>query len=408
MKYLRFLKQGLWLGLLGTISIAEPVLIQDSCVSRSQEYLHTVSQSELLERSYDDVVAYSSMDYDFLSFNKVYYNPSREDSVRVTESEIFRDFCPNNFLKGLFLAFSDHRNVELSPDMIWLLICQGVSNHLNQHTDFAATLNMTDLDRNRIEIRNDTIVMEQNDPAWQDILNQFTDTLSSFVDSTHISLLTPTFSTTTSVHTTAYQITLMNSVQSFNDYYVTTLCGIPEIRITGTVDDWQWIYDNVDQFSSYGLEEWIETIKPHLEQFVLSFSLEPDLEFWRSIFREKSGSGTPLRVTGWVKDFFPYTLNNRDEFEPNPYLGILDASREDLLITGEDGRDYYDAEEYHNWKTRGLRISQFPNGVVKTPFTWKYYRRNYRMYLSAGFVGASYDIETDYIIPRIGWIVYER
>ena len=32
-------------------------------------------------------------------------------------------------------AFMDHRPLCLSPEMIWLMICQGVANHINAHAE---------------------------------------------------------------------------------------------------------------------------------------------------------------------------------------------------------------------------------------------------------------------------------
>src|SRR5262249_40929519 len=38
-------------------------------------------------------------------------------------------------IAALHRAFSDHRPVSLSPDMIWLLIAQAVANHINAHAE---------------------------------------------------------------------------------------------------------------------------------------------------------------------------------------------------------------------------------------------------------------------------------
>jgi hypothetical protein len=33
------------------------------------------------------------------------------------------------------LAYAGHRPVALSPDMIWLMICQGVAHHINANAE---------------------------------------------------------------------------------------------------------------------------------------------------------------------------------------------------------------------------------------------------------------------------------
>src|ERR1035438_4269912 len=41
----------------------------------------------------------------------------------------------NGFLQAIQYSFNDHRPIVISPDMIWLLICQGFSIHLNKNFD---------------------------------------------------------------------------------------------------------------------------------------------------------------------------------------------------------------------------------------------------------------------------------
>src|ERR1035437_6900747 len=39
------------------------------------------------------------------------------------------------FVATLYIAYADHRPISISPDMIWLLICQGFSNHVNSNIE---------------------------------------------------------------------------------------------------------------------------------------------------------------------------------------------------------------------------------------------------------------------------------
>ena len=48
----------------------------------------------------------------------------------------------------------------------------------------------------------------------------------------------PAFSTTDPICAAAYTGTLMRALQNFFDYEVTTFCGIPEVTLLGTVEDW--------------------------------------------------------------------------------------------------------------------------------------------------------------------------
>src|SRR4029078_12923454 len=45
--------------------------------------------------------------------------------------KLVEEVCFHPVIAALDLAFSDHRPLVLSPDMIWLLIAQGFANHVN-------------------------------------------------------------------------------------------------------------------------------------------------------------------------------------------------------------------------------------------------------------------------------------
>jgi hypothetical protein len=383
------------------------IIIENSCLrSRNiTDYLQTISQKDFLDNNYESPMAYSASERPFLSFQYVDYRPGQEDSIRVMDNKIGESWN-NDFMKSLFLSFSRHHNFEITPDMIWLIICQGVANHINSNEDIAQQLNTTGLDKNIINVRNDTISYGVNDSAWRDVTEQFTEALTTTVDTNHIQLMTPTFSTTEAVHHVAFQITLINSVQSFNEYHLYTKCGIPKLRIQGTRDDWLWIYKQVDSFAEYGLNEWISIIKPHLEQFVSIYDESPDNEFWNSIFKIHSYSGEPLRITGWIKDFFPYRISESNTLESNPFLGNNEYEDVDADVLINKNGDTIKLRVL-NPPVRGLKATEFPRGVLDAPFIWHYGFKEYTMKLNAGFIGATYDRENDFIIPEIGWTVQE-
>ncbi len=57
------------------------------------------------------------------------FNPHIEASSHQNEELV--DFGSHAFLNALHRAYAEHRPFVLSPDMIWLLIAQGFSQHVN-------------------------------------------------------------------------------------------------------------------------------------------------------------------------------------------------------------------------------------------------------------------------------------
>ena len=79
-------------------------------------------------------------------------------------------------------------------------------------------------------------------------------------------------------------------------------CGIPEITLEGTVEDWKVLREKALSLGDYGLQWWVEALEPVLDQFVAAASGSIDREFWCRIW--------PIPyVTGWILTLFPYGRN---------------------------------------------------------------------------------------------------
>ena len=87
------------------------------------------------------------------------------------------------------------------------------------------------------------------------------------------------------------------------------VCGIPQITLTGSVDDWQRMRERMEIFESFGMDWWVQRLRPILDQFVLAAAGEPDREFWQGMYKfrpRRFGPYDASMVTGWVVDLFPY------------------------------------------------------------------------------------------------------
>ena len=62
----------------------------------------------------------------------------------------------------------------------------------------------------------------------------------------------------------------MGAMKHYFNYSMRGGCGIPQITLEGSIDDWQEIRRRVEKFQEYGLEEWAIVLEPILDQFVLA------------------------------------------------------------------------------------------------------------------------------------------
>jgi hypothetical protein len=216
-----------------------------------------------------------------------------------------RTECTNPLVAAIHLAFSRHLPLTLSPDAIWLTIVQGFSHQVNQFPEqlrgrLVSHQGQRDLVENIGKFSAEELaaavsgfsrqIREATDPAIHDAL---------ICD----------FTTTTDEVRTASEVTIMDTYSHYFRYTIgMCICGIPQITLTGSVEDWQRMRERVEIFETFGLDWWVKRLRPILRQFVLAAAGEPNREFWQGMykFRPPKGPYDASMVTGWVVDLFPY------------------------------------------------------------------------------------------------------
>ncbi len=217
-------------------------------------------------------------------------------------------------------AFMDHRPLCLSPDIIWLMICQGVANHINANSEELRSRFVRHEGKIQISIRRDDFVKGSPENPWAEAIEEFTNKVGEHLGSA-FDLFQPSFTTTGPVERAAAAIVLLDAMRSYFDYDMDTLCGIPSVILEGTPEDWQTLADRAEQFGSLDLEWWLDPLRGILQQFVAASQGVVDRPFWQSFYKYHDESGGPM-ITGWMSALFPYLTHSQSglAIHRNPYL----------------------------------------------------------------------------------------
>jgi hypothetical protein len=297
------------------------------------------------------------------------------------------------------VAFTDHRPLRLSPDAVWLMICQAVANHVNAHAEELRPRFVRHQGKVQIEVRRDDFVKGSPENPWPEFFSELSARVRDHVGPA-LDLFLPAFSTTGPAERAAAEVVLLDAMQSYFWYVAVTICGIPAITLEGTTEDWEALAERAEGFADFGLERWITTLRPILRQFVRASQGDVDVPFWRSLYKLNNQSGGPY-ITGWITAFFPY-LKDCTGQASDPVEGFFGGGNswiEKLLYPGEENRLVF---------APGLpTIGRFPGGLSKAPFRWQYLGRSFDMEFLGGFVGVGQDEETLALRPEIGWAVRE-
>ena len=121
---------------------------------------------------------------------------------------------------------------------------------------------------------------------WRGVFSEFNDKIADFIGKDNQAKLVQKFTTTNPDNFAVQNITLMCAMKKYFEYMVMTLCGIPEIKLLGTVEDWQLLDEKVSELAEWdaknkiGLEGWLKDLQGISKQFLSAAQGKPEIKFW--------------------------------------------------------------------------------------------------------------------------------
>jgi hypothetical protein len=290
----------------------------------------------------------------------------------------------HSFVETLHLSYSHHVPLILTPDTVWLTIAQGFANHVNVNAEKLRKRFVNHEGKKMILIDEPGFVKGSPDNNWQGTFGKFSDKLAEYIGKKR-DLVVSNFSTTGLIEKAASEIVLMDSMKSYFKYACRTLCGIPTITLTGTVEDWQNIRNRAENFAEFDLDWWVKPLVQTLDHFVSAVEGKPDVKFWDELYKTGGGSGGPY-ISGWVNTLIPYTEDYKGNLTKNRYTEKWNEGR---------------------GMGSGPTMDAFPNSLAKVPFKWEIDGRTHDMEFLGGLVG-THQYDNLSIEPTVGWAIRDQ
>ena len=287
-----------------------------------EEEFELLSGSEKEYRLYDE--------WFFLNQNKIYKSEIDVKILGISAdtSPILRPISKHGFADALEYAYCEHKPLVISPDMMWLLICQGLADHIRVNAEALRNKFVTHQGKKELEVK--VMSIENDVTQWAYIISEFKNHIADNIHSDIVELMSPRFSTTTFDTELAFQITLMHALNTYFDYVLMGICGIPYILLEGTPDDWALIEQRLPRLEQYDLKWWTDALKPILKEFTRAAQGKINPKFWKNIYYRPmpdTGCVPTGRLSdwkkqsphGWLKNLFPYV--GTDVLKRNPTIG---------------------------------------------------------------------------------------
>jgi len=301
----------------------------------------------------------------------------------------------NGFLVACVTAFAQHLPLGLSPDHIWTLITYAFAKHVDKHAEELRSNFVAHEGKKELEVETPPSfkMSQMNNPdsgattkEWETfVFPEFSKQIKEHIGEDTHSLLTEDFTTSTTASTASSEIVLMSAMKNYFSYLMTTRCGIPNITLLGTEEDWISLRNRTEALGKLMKEDfasyWMPLVLPILDEFVASYRGNVNHGFWQSMVKLRNNgmsSGRREFISGWMQIFFPYLASGN-------------------LNTGLQSwqKMYFD----------GPNPKEFPKIVSSAPVDWNYWGTEFKMDFNAGITAVTQNSSDGMLFPEIGWYV---
>jgi hypothetical protein len=315
------------------------------------------------------------------------------DSTRQVVPRI--DFHP--LIAAAAVAFQKHYPLVLSPDIIWVTVLQGVSQHVQNHAERLRSRLVRHEGKLELVVDLGFDALPRDNAQMLMAAQAFCREIGLHLQSGKQALFEAQFTTTTEVEQIAANIVLMEALQPYFDYLFSIICGIPSVILEGTVADWELLEKKVRVLDDSDLELswWTGQLLPLCRHFSRAAAGDVDVDHWKNLCKVVEWYGVD-DLNGWLLKFIPYVRYRQSEqpIHRNPVLDLKPGKKPRL----SSGREI-----------TGCTSDMLPTGVSAVPVTLldKSSGRRTLVRFVGGFTGLEQAHEDLGLRPFLGWAISE-
>ena len=285
----------------------------------------------------------------------------------------------NGFVSSIFTAYSSHWNLVLRPDDVWIAITSNFAKYMEKEGEALRSKFVNFEGKKELKVYGNGNIYSAN---YDQLISDMAVEIEKNTVTAVRSWLEPNFSTTTPNDRTVGRVVLMSAMKKFFDYKMCLMCGIPNVTLEGTLEDWKDIRARTEKLKEYGLEDLGLILIDILDQFIQSYQGNVDKDFWARICHREGGGSGPSYICGWVNAFIAFDLDGN--YIINDYAKIK--------ATHEYGK---------------IETDDVPVGAVEVPVTIDDNGKEYKTIFYGGFLMSGFDASKSEIRPQLDWVMID-
>jgi hypothetical protein len=285
-----------------------------------------------------------------------------QNVVKSNNGRVLKSTCPDNavspafgngFVSAAFRAYSSHLHLVIKPDDIWIAITTAFAQYVDFNAEKMRSLFVSHEGKEDLEVVTGGNIHTVN---YDDIIDQISVLIGKKTKDDIKSWVEPNFSTTGPKERFVGKVVLMGAMKNYFTYKICIECGLKDVTLEGTLEDWKEIRSRIEKFSDFAIindnvfQRWYNMLVPILDEFIASYSGSPNTDFWNRICTKTGGGSGPSYLEGWILAFIPFNRTNGkwqlNDKVVNGSYGQIDTSKipasavEVPVLINDNGRKY--------------------------------------------------------------------
>lgn len=180
---------------------------------------------------------------DYVSQSRVTTKNKGKVLFSTEHSDTDKPALGNGFVGGAFKAYSNHYNLVFSPDTVWVAITTAFSIYIDKNAEELRDHFVNHKGKKKLNVYGDGSIKTAN---YDYIVSEFSKKIEENTKPNISQWLTANFSTTDQQAKLVSQIVMMGALKNYFEYKSWLTCGLPQVTLEGTIEDWQNIRQRIE------------------------------------------------------------------------------------------------------------------------------------------------------------------
>lgn len=236
------------------------------------------------------------------------------ESAEYASARVYQKLYPatHGMFEACHRAWAHHASLVLSPDDVWLSIQAVFAAYMRVNAEALRSTFVSHDGSKELVIH-----MDDAPNDWKLFISRVVGRVTESSKVNMAATFVPPFSSSTALDTAMKSLAVMDHMQSYFSYTFSTMCGVRNVGLRGTLEDWTMLRAYVDGLRAFAVPpeadmyftdptrsfaSWLDDVTNIVDNLIATFQNKPDVAWWNAMIGERRthGSGASTYIKGWI------------------------------------------------------------------------------------------------------------